>query len=91
MFFLGLCSSLGNANILFSMCQQLDGAVKQRNLSETQTYYQDTTVILQEVMDRMAWITQSVQFTTANLVTNAHVFPSIFKFTLVTTMTILYF
>ncbi|PQQ16199.1 photosynthetic NDH subunit of lumenal location 3 chloroplastic [Prunus yedoensis var. nudiflora] len=42
------------ANRLFDTVEKLDGAVKQRNLSETESYYKDTTVILQEVMDRMA-------------------------------------
>ncbi|KAL6196389.1 hypothetical protein ACLB2K_032004 [Fragaria x ananassa] len=42
------------ANRLFNTVEKLDGAVRRRNLSETETYYQDTTVILQEVMDRMA-------------------------------------
>ncbi|KAI5333589.1 hypothetical protein PRUPE_4G201300 [Prunus persica] len=42
------------ANRLFDTVEKLDGAVRQRNLSETESYYKDTTVILQEVMDRMA-------------------------------------
>ncbi|KAM1873786.1 hypothetical protein ACFX13_007581 [Malus domestica] len=42
------------ANRLFDTVEKLDGAVKQRDLLQTETYYKDTTVILQEVMDRMA-------------------------------------
>ncbi|CAN6694520.1 unnamed protein product [Malus baccata var. baccata] len=42
------------ANRLFDTVEKLDGAVKQRDLPQTETYYKDTTVVLQEVMDRMA-------------------------------------
>ncbi|XP_009358084.1 photosynthetic NDH subunit of lumenal location 3, chloroplastic-like [Pyrus x bretschneideri] len=42
------------ANRLFDTVEKLDGAVKQRDLPRTETYYKDTTVVLQEVMDRMA-------------------------------------
>ncbi|KAL5548235.1 hypothetical protein UlMin_003466 [Ulmus minor] len=42
------------ANKLFDNVEKLEAAVKQRNLSETEAFYKDTKVILQEVMDKMA-------------------------------------
>lgn len=44
------------AEVDFFCVLQLEDAAKQKNLSETESYYQKTTPILQEVMDRMAKI-----------------------------------
>lgn len=39
---------------LLSMCWQLEDAVKIRDISQTESRYKDTKIVLQEVMDRMA-------------------------------------
>ena len=38
----------------FEICLQLDAAVKQRNIVQTEASYKDTKLILQELMTRMA-------------------------------------
>ncbi|KAA8523739.1 hypothetical protein F0562_010162 [Nyssa sinensis] len=38
----------------FDSVEKLEDAVKKHDLPQTESYYQDTTAILQEVMDRMA-------------------------------------
>ncbi|KAK1407052.1 hypothetical protein QVD17_38663 [Tagetes erecta] len=42
------------ANRLFNTVEKLEDAVKQQDLPQTESLYKDTTVILQEVMTRMA-------------------------------------
>nr|GEU31965.1 photosynthetic NDH subunit of lumenal location 3, chloroplastic [Tanacetum cinerariifolium] len=42
------------ANRLFNTVEKLEDAVKQQDLPQTELLYKDTTVILQEVMTRMA-------------------------------------
>ncbi|KAJ0571482.1 putative oxygen-evolving enhancer protein [Helianthus annuus] len=42
------------ANRLFNTVEKLEDAVKQKDLPQTEALYKDTTVILQEVMTRMA-------------------------------------
>ncbi|KAL8215750.1 hypothetical protein R6Q57_022587 [Mikania cordata] len=47
-------SLLDLANRLFNTVEKLEDAVKQQDLPRTESLYNDTTVILQEVMTRMA-------------------------------------